>query len=89
MLASSILENLAFTCGLSRGVSVFTGHVLQYSFDNYINRVICSQVNFSPDKSYLEIRRQSVSPDLWDVFENCDGYVKYDFGEYRYLLIED
>lgn len=88
MKAKKILEVLSLYEAVNRGVNVYPGAVLQTSFDTHTDKLVCGEVNFEENASYVEIRKSGVSADLWNRIEVNDGFAIYEFAEYRYLKIE-
>lgn len=88
MKAKEILQVLSLYEALPRGVNVYPGVVLQSSFDTYVDKLVCGEVNFEENADYVEVRKSGVSPDLWNRIEQNDGFAIYDFAEYRYLKVE-
>ena len=88
MKAIKILEILEMCNALPRGINVHDGAVYNMSLDNYAKELLFSTARFKEGVNYVEFAERSVSRFMWDRLEDCDVEVRFDFGNYRYLVLE-
>lgn len=73
---------------LPRGVNFYDGKTLQRSYDHYVNELRDGFMNFDPEKVYMEVNHERVCESFWNALNDYDGFLLYDFAEYRYLVLE-
>lgn len=88
MKAIEILGILEMCNALPRGIKVHDGAIFNKSLDNYAKELLFSTARFKEGMNYVEFSERSVSRLMWDRLENCDVEVRFDFGNYRYLVLE-
>lgn len=88
MKAIEILEILEMCNALPRGINVHDGAVFNKSLDSCAKDLLFSTGRFQDKVNYVEFSERSVSRLMWDRLKNCDVEVSFDFGNYRYLVLE-